>query len=390
MKTINAAASAGTAPERATIFLPAQRSPREEVLRQHALLAADPVVAALLESTLSLTMILNSKRQAVLINEAFRARLGLEDAAAAVGDRLGEYLDCTRAGDLPHGCGTTPACRDCGAAKATACALAGRAAVNPCRIQGAVCGQDLTLMLRASPFRFAGEDFMILSATDIEHEVRRRELEQLFFHDVLNTASGVQGLLHYMQDCPEEGAQVLPIARRASDTLIDELLSQRDLTAAENGELKTVIREVSARPLLAQLVGMLASHSLARNRRVSVAPDADDLTLSTDETLLSRVLMNLIKNALEAAPEGGEVTVSCRRGDASAVFLVHNTGFMPAAVQHQVFQRSFSTKGAGRGLGTYSVRLLTENYLGGAVSFTSDPAQGTTFRAAYPLKNTRS
>lgn len=390
MNTINAAAGPGTTPERATFFLPAPRSPREEVLRQHALLAGDPVVAALLESTLSLTMILNSRRQAVLINESFRARLGLVDAASAVGARLGEYLDCARAGDLPHGCGTTPACRDCGAAKGMACALAGRPAVNPCRIQGAVCGQDLTLMLRATPFRFGGEDFMILSATDIEHEVRRREMEQIFFHDVLNTASGVQGLLHYMQDCPDDGSNVLPIARKASDTLIDELLSQRDLASAENGELKTVLKEVAARPLLAQLAGMLASHPLAKNRRVTLAPDAEEFALSTDETLLSRVLVNLIKNALEAAPAGSEVTVSCRRGEESAVFLVHNPGCMPLAVQHQVFQRSFSTKGAGRGLGTYSVRLLTENYLGGAVSFTSDPAQGTTFRAAFPLKNTRS
>jgi sensor histidine kinase regulating citrate/malate metabolism len=50
-----------------------------------------------------------------------------------------------------------------------------------------------------------------------------------------------------------------------------------------------------------------------------------------------------------------------------------------------IFQRSFSTKGFGRGLGTYSIRLLTERYLKGSVSFTSSALSGTIFRVRYPL-----
>ena len=53
---------------------------------------------------------------------------------------------------------------------------------------------------------------------------------------------------------------------------------------------------------------------------------------------------------------------------------------MPQSTQLQVFNRSFTTKGQGRGLGTYSVRLLTERYLKGSVDFVSKPGTGTTFR----------
>lgn len=369
-----------------TCFLPPARAPREEIAGQHALLASDPLIRGLLDSSLSLTMILNSDRQAVLINEAFRARLGLPDAAEAVGSRLGEYFGCRRATEAPAGCGTTPSCRDCGAARATARALAGESSVQPCRIQTAVCGRDLSLMLRATPFGYKGAKFVLVSASDIEHELRRRELEEIFFHDVINSASGVKGLLEFMQDSATESSvlPILAIARRASDTLIEELLGQRDLAAAENGELKIFLKKVSAGALLAQLTGMFARHPLAEGRRVEIAPDSEDLSLETDETLLSRVLVNLIKNALEAVPAGGAVTASCRREGGSTAFLVSNPGFMPPAVQHQVFQRSFSTKGAGRGLGTYSIRLLTEKYLGGSASFTSDPVLGTVFRVAFP------
>lgn len=378
---------ASTLPQ-TTFFLPAALAPRQEVLRQHELLSGDPVIRAMLDHSLSLSLILNEQRQAVFINEAFRARLGLSDPGEAVGARLGEYLGCRREAEAPSGCGTSRACRACGAGRAMFSALKGMPAVNPCRIQTVVCGQDLNLMARVSPFAYKGEQFLLVSASDIAHEVRRRELESIFFHDVLNTASGVQGLLHLMQDSPR-GAVVtdcLPIARRASDTLIDELLGQRDLANAENGELKVVRKQVATKAFLMQIGGMFANHPLAKDRRIVVDPASESLALETDGTLLSRVVVNLIKNALEAVPAGAAVTVSCRREGGSAAFTVHNPGFMPPEVRDQVFQRSFSTKGAGRGLGTYSIRLLTENYLGGTASFTSDPERGTTFRVAYPLE----
>jgi CheY-like chemotaxis protein len=53
-------------------------------------------------------------------------------------------------------------------------------------------------------------------------------------------------------------------------------------------------------------------------------------------------------------------------------------------VQLQIFQRSFSTKGSGRGLGTYSIKLLAERYSKGRVSFATSPEEGTVFSAACP------
>jgi sensor histidine kinase regulating citrate/malate metabolism len=57
---------------------------------------------------------------------------------------------------------------------------------------------------------------------------------------------------------------------------------------------------------------------------------------------------------------------------------------MPRAVQLQIFQRSFSTKGNGRGLGTYSMKLLSERYLNGRVTFKSSSRDGTVFIGLYP------
>jgi len=63
-------------------------------------------------------------------------------------------------------------------------------------------------------------------------------------------------------------------------------------------------------------------------------------------------------------------------------FSVHNPEFIPTEIQGQIFKRSFSTKGQGRGLGTYSMKLLS-SFVKGKVWFTSSPQEGTTFFAEF-------
>jgi sensor histidine kinase regulating citrate/malate metabolism len=99
------------------------------------------------------------------------------------------------------------------------------------------------------------------------------------------------------------------------------------------------------------------------------------------------VLGNLVKNALEATPERGTVTTSCRSIGGRVRIDIRNAGVMPPDVQMQVFQRSFSTKAErGRGIGTYSVKLFVERYLRGTVAFTSMEPDGTTFSVTLPSR----
>ena len=115
-----------------------------------------------------------------------------------------------------------------------------------------------------------------------------------------------------------------------------------------------------------------------------MAPDTDDVALTTDPAVVGRVLGNLVKNALEASAPGEAVVIGARATDDGCELWCHNRGAIPPAHQPQVFQRSFSTKGEGHGIGTYSVRLLTERYLHGRVGFTSSPEAGTRFTVALP------
>jgi signal transduction histidine kinase len=92
------------------------------------------------------------------------------------------------------------------------------------------------------------------------------------------------------------------------------------------------------------------------------------------------VIINLLKNAMEANNINEEISAGVANDGNKVIFWVRNNQVISEEIQMQLFHRSFSTKGAGRGLGTYSIRLLTENFLKGKVSFSSNAQEGTVFR----------
>ena len=122
------------------------------------------------------------------------------------------------------------------------------------------------------------------------------------------------------------------------------------------------------------------------NKLIVISPESKNSEIETDETLLGRVISNMIKNAIEASSSDEMITLNCGNRNGMVYFSVHNPSFIPEDIQSQLFNRSVSTKGAGRGIGIYSMKFLTEKYLNGKISFTSIKEDGTTFEVSYPQK----
>jgi signal transduction histidine kinase len=95
----------------------------------------------------------------------------------------------------------------------------------------------------------------------------------------------------------------------------------------------------------------------------------------------------MLTNAFEATPPKGQVRLHVEAERQALNFHVWNAVPIPQEVAMRIFQRHFSTKSEdGRGLGTFSMKLLGERVLGGQVSFTSTESKGTTFRFRLPAK----
>ena len=368
-----------------TRFAPAERAPAAELAEQAFYFAQREDMQQFLDAIPDVFLILNAQRQIVFANGAM-LNLLQRSAAQLIGQRPGEALGCIHATEDTGGCGTTEFCRMCGAAYAILSALRGTEAVQECHILQQD-GGALDLQVKTTPFRLGEQRCAFFAVRDISHEKRRRILERIFFHDILNTANGIQMLAETLpKSSAEERRELDEMLPSLTGKLIEEIQAQRDLLAAENHELALHLTTIDALELLDELVQVYSRYAALSQRSVRVSAEAQPFTMVSDKTLLRRVLSNMVKNALEAVSRGEAVTIGCRIEKGRAEFWVHNPGFMPREVQLQVFQRFFSTKGADRGLGTYSMKLLSERYLQGCVSFTSSPGEGTTFRARYPLQ----
>jgi len=368
-----------------TLFATAERSLMSEIREQSEYLKGLPLLTRVTDVVPEVVLVLNENRQIVFSNRAFMELLGAENVAEICGLRPGEALQCKHATATPGGCGTTEYCTTCGAVQSILKSQQGEVNAKECRIVQKDTGEALDLKVWSSPFTFGEQNFTIHAVTDISHEKRRSALERIFFHDILNTAGGLLGMAEILKDVSaEEAKDFVEDIHTISQRLIQEIQAQRELSAAENNELNVHPAPVDPLELLEEVADTYRAHQVARGKEIRIAPESRGKPLVSDRNLLHRVISNLTKNALEASDEGQRVTLGCESDDREIRFWVHNPRGMPREVQLQVFQRSFSTKGAGRGLGTYSIRLLSERYLKGRVSFVSSEAEGTTFTARFP------
>ena len=350
---------------------------------QCVLLQECPALPDILESVPDPAGVFNEHRQLILWNRAFER--ASKDDLPLLGRRSGDVLGCVNAEAGPDGCGSSPACASCGTARALSdCLEQSVTSSADCRIrtQG---GKGFEFFVKASPLQAVSESVAMAVFRDTGSEKRREVLERVFFHDLLNMASGIAGIAQILRDSglsDVEGEffrdQLSSLARH----LVEEIQTQQRLSDAEAGNVAVRPSSVNVREVLNSV---LTAHSADLPNRTILTGSVPDICISTDVVLLRKVLTNLLRNAIEASAPSEAVFVLCDLQDETIAFRIHNRAAIPEALQQRVFQRSFTTKADSRhGLGTYSAKLFTERYLGGRVSFQSAESTGTVFNVTLP------
>ncbi len=369
-----------------TYFAPAGRYAQHDLEQQSETLHGIPFLRQVLDAMPHMVMVVNDKRQIVAANETFLQLLGTT-ITGVFSKRPGEALGCLHARQAPDGCGTTVHCVTCGAVQAI---LESQQQTDKVERECSVLVdapqgiRSLDLRITAMPMSVGYHRFVIVIADDISRSKRLDILQRTFFHDVLNVADCINGYAQYFVEEPFPDNDSYARLADLTGQLIETIAAQRDLLHAEAGDLAIKPLPVSAGEVLYELRQHYLSHYVAKDRTILLG-DIAEATIITDRRLLDRILANMMQNALEASSPGTAVTLACSDEVDRITFSVHNAGVMPDHVRLQIFHRSFSTKGqSGRGLGTYSMKLLGEQYLGGKVSFCSNAGHGTTFMITLP------
>ena len=114
-------------------------------------------------------------------------------------------------------------------------------------------------------------------------------------------------------------------------------------------------------------------------------PHPQPLWVQVDPRLIKQTILNLMINALQAMPNGGELILTAGAGGGNAVVDVIDTGTgIPAEALDKIFQAYYSTKRGGTGLGlAMALRIVQEH--GGQLTVSSEPVKGSDFRITLPM-----
>jgi len=370
--------------ENKTHFASAERSTSQQILDEYKIAGLQKFFTEIFGAMTGIGAVIDKNRQIIYSNDEFLSLLGITSVDLILGKRPGEVLSCPNSFVETAGCGTSRACAYCGVVNTILESQeTGRKTTKEAQISGMLNGKNKNWDLKviSTPIVFNGDTFFVLILQDISESKRRIALEKIFFHDLLNSIGGLYGILTVLKEetNPAQTRELINLSEETSRNIIEEILVQRQLRAAENGDLSVSIELANSIHLLDSAILKIGFHETGKEKRITRSEDSANVEFETDKILLQRVLINLIKNALEETEITGTISTGVYQDGDQITFWVKNQNVMPEDVQMQIFKRSFSSKGEGRGDGTYSIKLLTENYLKGKVSFVSNNTVGTVF-----------
>jgi nitrogen fixation/metabolism regulation signal transduction histidine kinase len=369
-----------------TCFASAERSPQDEILRQYRVLARNEDLIVVLNSVASMVTVLNENRQIVFVNKVILDMLGNIDIHQVLGKRVGELFGCRYAFEV-NGCGTSQHCSACGAVRSMLDCVKETVSVEECSLTNDDAQSTIDLRVHSTYINVYTENLILCSIFDISSEKRRGVMEHIFFHDLMNTINGITGVTNlFGKGDTDEQQMYISYLTLLLHSLTEQIQSHRVLTMAENNKYRGEQQELSSLDFLVNDMAKYKQQAEVEEKEIRIAEHSENHSFVSDKTLLSRGLGNMFKNALEAEPAGAVIEVGVRKDDNGYIcFWVHNDSVISEYNKLKVFSRSFSTKGSNRGLGTYSMKFLTEKYLKGVISFTSNQNEGTVFTVKIPI-----
>jgi PAS domain S-box-containing protein len=237
--------------------------------------------------------------------------------------------------------------------------------------------------LRASHDQIAAQAALLERQNEtLKENVRlREEVERIGRHDIktpLNSIVAVPRLLREERRLGPEADELLGIVERAGYRILSMVNLSLDLYKIEQGSYVFRPDAVDLEDLVKKVVADVRMHAASKQVKLQVEL-APQLYAWAEELLCYSLLANLLKNAVEASPEGATVRVStARMDDAMLVLRIHNEGVVPEAVRTNFFQKYATLgKASGTGLGTYSARLMAR-VQNGDIEMETSQAAGTT------------
>jgi PAS domain S-box-containing protein len=208
------------------------------------------------------------------------------------------------------------------------------------------------------------------------------ELAGMVGHDLRNPLTGIAGAAYYIKanstpKLDQKSREMLGIIEedvQRSNKIISDLLEY-------SREIRLEFSEITPKAMLKEVLSLV---KIPRNIQVKNL-SKDNPRISVDIEKMRRVFINIIKNAVEAMPKGGTLTMKSKKSDNNVEFSFADTGQgMTKCVLDRLWSPLFTTKAKGMGFGLPICKRLVEAH-GGKISVASEIAKGSTFTITVPI-----
>lgn len=209
------------------------------------------------------------------------------------------------------------------------------------------------------------------------------EIAAMIAHDLRNPLQGIANGTYFLKrkiaaeddSTTKEIFELLEEAVRYSNKIVDDLLDY-------SREIHLELEETSPKSLVE---GTLATLELPQNIRVLDASESET-SIKVDPDKMKRVFVNLLKNSIDAMPNGGTLSITSKESNSNVQFSFTDTGIgMSKETLEKLWTPLFTTKAKGMGFGLPICKRIVEAH-GGKISAESTLGKGSTFIITVPVK----
>ena len=244
------------------------------------------------------------------------------------------------------------------------------------RITLATEREELQISLQVSQIRLKRGMMRILTLNNIGNELEMKEMEswirliRVMTHEIMNAIAPITSLsetLHFMhrtlsrppEDLRQSTLEAFETISTTASGLLSFVESYRKFTAVP----KPKKQAFNLNALVGKVIKLHETALNGKNIRLTVSLPDDQVILSADENLISQVLINLLKNAIEAIEEDageGKITLSVNRpdGDRPSIHVANTGQAIPPEILPHIFVPFFTTKPSGSGVGLSISRYI--------------------------------
>jgi PAS domain S-box-containing protein len=160
-----------------------------------------------------------------------------------------------------------------------------------------------------------------------EDITERKQIEKIFFHDIMNTAGSLLNYFELLEDEDqnlEEKKELIQVFGSLAKRIISEINTHKHLLTSGKNKILLNIKKIGSSRFLEEMIDFYNHKDIMETKRILIDRESVDTEFETDETILSRVVGNMIKNSIEASSSYEEIMLKCSLKNQMIRFSVHN------------------------------------------------------------------